>query len=179
MDRHELSDRDDLIQVGRVTGAHGIRGGLRVQSFVESMALFQIGEKILLGCPDGAARSMTVEWVKPHRSGLRLGLASVSDREQAQALIGSMLYVDKARLPTLEQDTYYWFQLEGLTVYDASGALIGRLERVIPTPANDIYLIRGEKAGRMQELLIPAIGSVVVRIDLGNKTMIVDPPQGV
>lgn len=161
-----------------MTAAHGVRGGLKVQSFVESLDLYRVGEAILLACPDGAVRSLTVAWVRPHRSGLRLGLASVADRGQAEALIGSLLYVDKARLPALEADTYYWFELLGLTVYDTAGSLMGRLAQVIPTPANDIYLIRGEKGGRLQEVLIPAIGTVVVRVDLENRTMIVDPPQG-
>jgi 16S rRNA processing protein RimM len=164
--------------VGRVTGAHGIRGGLKIHSYAESMALFEVGEPILVRVPGGSTQAMCVEWVRPHGRGLRMGLESVSDRNQAERLAGSSLYIDKSRLPILEEDTYYWHELIGLSVYDTAGLLLGCLEKVIPTPANDVYVVKGEIDGRFRELLIPAIGKVVHTIDLKRGSMIVDPPEG-
>jgi 16S rRNA processing protein RimM len=66
----------------------------------------------------------------------------------------------------------------GLRVYDTSGSLLGRLDEVIPTPGNDIYVVNGKQDGQTREMLIPAIGDVVLKIDLEGKTMIVDPPEG-
>jgi 16S rRNA processing protein RimM len=56
--------------------------------------------------------------------------------------------------------------------------LLGRLEDIIPTPANDVYVVKGDASKKLPELLIPAIGDVVVDIDLERGTMIVDPPEG-
>ena len=164
--------------MGRVTGAHGIRGDLKIHSYAETIELHRAGEGILLTLPDGSARTLTVRWAKHHGRGLRMSLESVNDRNQAESLVGSSILVEKSRLPVLEDDTYYWSELMGLTVYDTAGLLLGRLDEVIPTPANDVYVVKGEIDGRLRETLIPAIGTVVCDIDLERRTMIVDPPEG-
>lgn len=161
-----------------MVGVHGIRGSLKVHSYAESMSIYKAEEGIRLALPDGSVRTMTIQWVKPHGRVLLMTLDEVADRSQAESLIGSTLFVDRACLPALEEDTYYWSDLVGLRVYDTAGVHLGRLDEVIPTPGNDIYVVRGEQEGQPREMLIPAIGDVVLKIDLEGKTMIVDPPEG-
>jgi 16S rRNA processing protein RimM len=169
---------EDLVLVGRVTGAHGIRGDVKVHSYAESTALYRIGEGIMLALPDGSVTTLTVQWVQPHGRVLRMGLESVTDRNQAERLVGSSLFVDRSRLPVLEADTYYWSDLVGLNVYDRTGCQLGRLDRVIPTPGNDVYVVKGDVDGRSREILIPAIGDVILSIDIAGKTMVVELPEG-
>jgi 16S rRNA processing protein RimM len=164
--------------LGRVVGAHGIRGSLKVYPYAASLSLFEAGEEIRVALPDGSTRMMTVQWKQSHGRGLLMSLDTVTDRSQAERLVGAELFVDKSRLPVLEEDTYYWFDLVGLRVYDTNGALLGRLDGVIPTPGNDIYVVNGRYNGQDREILIPAIGEVVLKIDLDSRTMIVDPPEG-
>ena len=161
-----------------MVGVHGIRGSLKVHSYAESMSIYKAEEGIRVALPDGSVRTMTIQWVKPHGRVLLMTLDEVADRSQAESLIGSTLFVDRACLPALEEDTYYWSDLVGLRVYDTAGVHLGRLDEVIPTPGNDIYVVRGEQEGQPREILIPAIGDVVLKIDLEGKTMIVDPPEG-
>ncbi len=169
---------DDLVLVGRVAGAHGIRGGLRIHSYAESMDFFQKGAAIQVVLPDGKMNTMTIEWASPHGRGVRMGLASVDDRDRAERLVGSSLYVQRDRLPVLEEDTYYWHELIGLDVYDTNGSVMGRLDQVIPTSANDVYVVHGDTDGGRREILIPAIAKVVRDIDLERGIMVVDPPEG-
>lgn len=164
--------------MGRVTGSHGLRGMLKVHSFAESIDLYREGEPILIALPDGSVETLTLGSISPHGRGLLMHLAAVDDRQRADRLAGAALFVDKARLPALEKDTYYWFELKGLRVCTTAGTWLGVLEEVIPTPANDVYVVRGETAGRLREVLIPAVGSVVVAVDLEQGTMVVDPPDG-
>jgi 16S rRNA processing protein RimM len=164
--------------VGRVVGAHGIRGTLKVHSYAESLSVYEAEEGIRVVHPDGSVRTMIVEWVQPQGRVLLMAVEAVSDRSQAEILIGSELFVDKACLPDLEEDTYYWFDLVGLRVYNTAGTLLGRLDEVISTPGNDIYVVKGRQNGQPREILIPATGDVVLKIDLEGKTMIVDPPEG-
>ncbi len=164
--------------VGRVVGVHGIRGSLKVNSYADSLSVYEAEEGIRVALPDGSVRSMAVERVQTHGRVLLMTLDGVADRTQAESLIGSTLFVNKACLPPLEEDTYYWSDLVGLRVYDTTGAHLGQLEEVIPTPGNDIYVVRGRQDGQTREMLIPAIGDVVLKIDLDGKTMIVDPPEG-
>lgn len=173
-----LSGRDDLILVGRVIGVHGLRGTLKVHPFAESLSVYDNEAGIQVALPDGSVRSMTAQWVRPHGRGLLMALESVTERSQAESMIGSDIFVNKSCLPVPEEDTYYWFDLVGLTVFNSSGDELGRLEAVIPTSGNDVYVVRGKQNGQPRELLIPAIGDVVLSIDLQSKAMIVDPPEG-
>ena len=171
-------DRDDLILVGKVVGAHGIRGNLKVRSYTESLSVYEAKEGIHAILPDGSIRTMAIDRVRPHGKSLLMNFESVTRRDQAESLIGTELFVEKDRLPTLEEDTYYWFDLVGLRVIDSSGTRLGRLVRVIPTYGNDVYVVRGECGGQPQETLIPAIGDVVLSIDLEGGIMTVDLPEG-
>ena len=92
--------------MGRVVGAHGIRGSLKVRSYAESLSVYEAEEGIRVAFPDGSDRTMTVEWVKPHGRVLLMTLEGVADRSLAEGLIGSELFVDKACLPAQEEDTY-------------------------------------------------------------------------
>jgi 16S rRNA processing protein RimM len=164
--------------VGRVVGVHGIRGSLKVHSYAESLSVYEAEAGILFALPDGSVLKQTVERVQSHGRVLLMTLDGVAERSLAERLIGATLFVDKACLPVLEEDTYYWSDLVGLRVYDTTGAHLGRLDEVIPTPGNDIYVVKGKPDGRTKEMLIPAIGDVVLKIDLEGRTMIVDPPEG-
>jgi 16S rRNA processing protein RimM len=166
-----------MVLVGRITGAHGIRGSLKIHSFAESDSVYRPGEGMRLALPDGTTRTLIVDWVRPHGRGLLMGLESITDRTGAEQLAGADLFVSRQSLPPLAADTYYWFELVGLTVYDTSGTRLGRLVSVIPTPGNDVYVVRGPD-GPSPEILLPAIGDVILRVDLDQKTMIVDPPEG-
>ena len=174
---NSLNGHDDLVLVGRVVGAHGIRGSLKVRSYAESLSIFEAGEGIRLALPDGSVRTMIVQWMQPHGRGILMTVEAVTDRNQAESLIGSEIFVDKACLPVLAEDTYYWFDLVGLNVFNTTGSLLGRLDEVIPTPGHDIYVVKGEQNGKPREMLIPATGDVVLKVDLEGKTMIVDPPE--
>ena len=169
---------DDFILVGRITAAHGIRGAVKVQVFSDSPDIYGEGEPIHLSLPDGSERILTIVWAAPHGRGLRLGLSAVNDRNGAESLIGASLFYEKARLPLLEDDTYYWFELVGLTVVDTAGRPLGRLDSIIPTAGHDVYVIRDEQAGAPRETLVPAIDRVVVAVDLESGTMVVKLPDG-
>jgi 16S rRNA processing protein RimM len=164
--------------VGKVVGVHGLKGNLKVHAYAESLSVFESGSGVEVSFADGSHRTLALSWIRPHGRGLLMNLESISDRDQAEGLVGAQLFIDKSCLPALEEDIYYWFQLVGLKVLDRSGALLGKLARVIPTPGNDIYLVKGGSEKEPQEILIPAVGNVVLEIDLKNGTMTVDPPKG-
>lgn len=171
-------DRDDLVLVGQVTGAHGIRGDLKIHAYAESLQSYPAGGEIMLSLPDGSIRNLTVQWTKLHGRGLRMHLDAIDDRNRAEALTGARLFIEKSCLPELEADTYYWFELMGLSVFDTGGRMLGTLDAVIPTAANDVYVVKDKTRGRSRELLLPAVGTVVIDIDLAGRRMVVDPPEG-
>jgi 16S rRNA processing protein RimM len=164
--------------LGRIAGVHGVRGVLKVRAYGESAASLRPGDKVTVTSSGGLADNMSVKWVKPHGRGLLMALDGMVDRGRAARLIGASISIEKSRLPVLEKDAYYWFELLGLNVYKTDGTLLGRLDRIIPTPANDVYVITDTAGPASRELLIPAIGSVVITIDRDRRSMVVDPPEG-
>lgn len=169
-------DREHHVLIGNITGAHGIKGLVKVHPFAETPDVFAKGKTLLLETPDGDRHSCKIKWVAPHGHVLRMQLEGITDRDQARALAGTRIFVEKSALPRPEDDAYYWFDLIGLSVYSTDQHLIGTLESVIPTGGNDVYVVREKKSGG--ETLIPAVASVILDIDLDRKTMMVDLPEG-
>lgn len=106
-------------------------------------------------------------------------LEHVTSRNEAEALVGNGIYVLKSSLPPLEENTYYWHDLIGMVVVTTQGENLGCIEQIIPTGANDVYVVRSEAAeASSKEILIPAISSVVIEIDTERNRMAVELPEG-
>ncbi len=165
----------DLIPIGRIVGAHGIRGDVKIFSYAESEDLFARQEQLILMGPSGGRKHYEVVGVRAHQKSIRLSLKNVETRDQAEALRGSEVYIPKSELPPLEEGTYYWIDLIGLAVYKTSGEYLGRVSEIIPTGANDVYVVRRDTGA---EVLIPAIPSVIMEIDLQKGHIQVELPEG-
>jgi 16S rRNA processing protein RimM len=111
---------------------------------------------------------------KPHGKGMLLAIEGVNERDAAAALIGSRLSVDKTTLPDLDDGTYYWFELIGLSIYTTQNQYLGTLESILPTGSNDVYVVRNGE----EEILLPALASVVQVIDIDRRRMEVILPEG-
>jgi 16S rRNA processing protein RimM len=171
-------DDTRLLPIGKITGAHGIKGTLKVFSYAESVASFKPGTPLYLRNTRGQESRLTIRWVKPHSKTILLSLEGIIDRNQAQALSGSELFIDKKWLDALEEGTYYWADLMGLSVYNIEGDCLGRLSSVIRTGSNDVYVVTPAEGKKSREILIPALAWVVKEIDLDKKIMRVDLPEG-
>ena len=146
----------DRVTMGRVSGAFGVRGWVKVRSDCEPV------ERLLEYSPwqmDTATgwRSHVLVDGKVHGSGLVAKLADIDDRDQAQALAGVNIAVDRSQLPVLAEDEYYWNDLIGLGVVTRDGKELGRVSGLMQTGTNDVLVVSGER-----ERLIPFIREQVV-----------------
>ena len=97
------------------------------------------------------------------------------DATAAEALRGTLIEIDEADLPPLEEGEYYLHDLLGLAVVSTAGDAIGTLADVLTTGANDVYVIRRE---RQPDALIPAIPDVIRAVDLDARTMTIEAMPG-
>lgn len=166
--------KTNLLLIGKIVGVHGLKGTVKVYSYAESLVAFKPGGLIL--ARDGKNRDKTyvIQWVKPHKKTILLSLKGVDDRDMSETLVGSDLFIEKAKLPEPEDESYYWFDIIGLSVYTIDEKFIGRVESIIPTGSNDVYVVKNND----DEILIPGLESVVKEIDLKQKIMRVDLPEG-
>jgi 16S rRNA processing protein RimM len=167
---------DGFISIGRITGSHGIQGAVRVCSYAESLSFFKTGLSLYLKRPDDSVSELyRVKWAAPHSRSVLLLFEGINSRVSADNLKGSELFIKKTDLPRLDEGVYYWNDIIGLLVFASDDTYIGRVESIIETGANDIYVVKNEKG---KEVLIPAIESVVTDIDIDQKRMKVNLPEG-
>jgi len=162
------------VLIGRIVGVHGLKGTNKFKSYAESLSVFHPGQSILIRDNRSRETSVELNWVKSHTRTPLISLKGVTDREQAEALIGAELFIPETDLPEVDDGTYYWFELIGIEVYTTRGDYLGRITSIFPTGSNDVYVVKDNK----QEVLIPALESVVRDIDLELKRMRVDLPEG-
>jgi len=151
--------------VGRIMGLYGVRGWVRV--FSETAPL----ENILALSPWlVAGQSRAVVAGHRHGKGLVALLAGCDDRDQAARLVGEDIAVRRAQLPPPGPDEFYWADLEGLAVTTVTGVMLGRVERLFATGANDVLVVQGER-----ERLLPFVWDRVIHaIDLEQGQILVD-----
>ena len=162
------------VLIGKIVGVHGLKGTNKLRSYAESLSIFSPGRSILVRDLSGREASYEINWVKPHTGTPLVSFKEIANRDQAKKLIGAEVYIPQSELPELDEDTYYWFDLIGIDVYTRAEKFLGRIESIIETGSNDVYVVKRQE----KEVLIPALESVVLNIDLAHKKMIVDLPEG-
>ncbi|WP_373498547.1 ribosome maturation factor RimM [Desulfococcus sp.] len=165
---------DACFIIGKIVGVHGVKGNLKVHPYIESISLLEAGETIFVGSPEDEEGKFVIRWAKPHHRTILMALADVEDRDAAEKLIGMDLFIEKSRLPDLEEGTYYWSDLVGLDVFTTDDRYLGKIASIFRTGSNDVYVARN---GR-EETLIPGLASVVKSVDLEKGCMTVALPEG-
>ncbi len=162
------------VSIGKIVGCHGVRGDLKLLPFTESSAFFSKGSRLLFRYEDGRESWFTVSWSKPHKRIILLGLDGIEGLEESERLRGCEIVIPRSELKDPEDGSWYWVDLIGMTVIDPNDEQLGVLDAIIQTGSNDVYVV---KQGD-QEILIPALASVVLSVDIDKKIMRVDLPEG-
>ncbi len=172
-----LSDLEDndLLLVGKIVGVHGVNGALKVFSYCESDSIFKSNRVVYIKDFAKNEKICKLLWANPYKRIIRVGFEKVVDRNAAETLVGSDIFIKKS-LEELEEGTFYWFELIGLLVFTLNDKFLGIIDSIFPTGSNDVYVVCGHKNNR--ETLVPAIDSVVVEVDVKKNIMRVDLPEG-
>lgn len=164
----------DLILLGKIVATHGIRGQLRVVPYSGECDTFLSVESLLLKDASGLLQSYELAAAAVHGKKLLISFKGYGDINKVLHLVGCELYIDRDHLPETDDDEYYWHDLIGLQVVTSGGEPLGKLESIIETGSNDVYVVKS--AGR--EYLIPALADIVTSIDLDAGVMTVAPMEG-
>jgi 16S rRNA processing protein RimM len=163
----------DRICVGAIAGSFGVQGEVRLKSFCsDPEAIADYGP---LYSEDGT-KSFKVKLTRPVAGGLGARISGVDTKEQADALKGVSLYVDRAKLPSLPDDEFYHADLIGLEARDTGGVLLGRVTAVHNHGAGDLLEIAGP--GLKASLLLPFTLAAVPTVDLSAGRVVIDLPEG-
>ncbi len=162
-----------LLCVGKVVRPHGLNGLLRVLYYAGSEAPFPNVRTVIFKLVSGEMSEATVLSVRPHKKVFLMALDGLTSIDEAEKYRSAEIFVDKNALNSVE-NFHFWHDLIGLRVFLDTGEYLGDLTRIIPTPGNDIYVVKkGAK-----EFLIPAVHEVIMEIDLHTQSMVISPIEG-
>ena len=159
----------EFIEIGKILKCHGLRGQLKVKSYLESDDILQNLDKLFLKQGGCEVLSSKLESVQITHKGILLKLEGINDTESAEKLIGYQVLIQANALEQLPEDEYYWWEIIGLEVIREDGLILGRIDSIFPTGSNDVYVCRGKE----REILLPAIADVIKKIDKEKGIMIV------
>lgn len=166
-----MSKAFEPLVVGKLNGAYGIKGWVKVYSFTSPKEnIFNYKPWYL---------KLNGEWhevaiVKGREQGKTLvaQLEGCDDRNLAEAYHGVEVAIDKSQLPELDNGEYYWRDLIGLNVVNQAGEQFGQVKKLMETGANDVLVVNKPQGG---ELLIPYVPDYsVINVDLETGEILVD-----
>jgi 16S rRNA processing protein RimM len=161
-----------LVLIGRITGAHGIRGEVKLQSFTaEPEAIAAYG-----ALRTDRGETVAIERLRPQKQGFIATLKGVSDRNRAEALGGTELFVDRAALPEPRADENYVHDLVGSAAVTRDGTEFGKVVDVVNYGAGDLLEIA--RPDDKVSILVPFSDAFVPEIDLAAGRLTLDLPEG-
>jgi 16S rRNA processing protein RimM len=164
-----MDRRDRRVLLGRVVGVHGVRGGVKVESFTEPRGRILEYQPWILRHAGAEQVLRARPLVREPR--LAVLLEGIGDRDAAAALMGAEIWIRRGQLPPTAPGEYYWADLEGLAVVNLEGVHLGVVERLFATGANDVMVVRDGT----RERLVPFVQGVHVReVDLDGGRILVD-----
>lgn len=170
----------DAIEVGRIADAWGIKGWFKVLPYSASPeALFSSKRWYLLPTEKGPKTfsgvvKLAIRESKEHSDTVVACAQGVDDRNAAEALRGSRIFISRSSFPTAGTDEYYWVDLIGLDVLNREGLALGQVKELLSTGAQTVLVIEYPNDGQVQERMIPFVAAFVDEVDLPGRRIHVD-----
>jgi 16S rRNA processing protein RimM len=161
--------------LGRAVGARGLKGEVRIKTFTEDpLAIGAYGPLQ----DEARTRQFEISSVQTSKDGVVARLKGISTREEADALKGVEFYVDRDRLPDVEDDsTFYFEDLIGLVAIDENGSALGQVVAVHNFGAGDLLEVRPATGG--ETVLVPFTREIVPDIDKETGWLLMLAPEGI
>ncbi|MCC6686862.1 MAG: 16S rRNA processing protein RimM [Fimbriimonadaceae bacterium] len=146
------SKAPNLIPIGKIVGAFGIDGRMKIESLTDFPERFDLGKKIYI-----KGDEHKIKWVAWHKTQARVKLDGFTRPEDVEALVGTLVQVPADDRPDLDEDEFYTQDLIGMKVISVDGEELGELDEVLSLPAHDVLIVG--------EVMIPAIEEFVQVVD--------------
>jgi 16S rRNA processing protein RimM len=167
-------DQAELVTIGRIERAFGVRGEARVRSLSDVPGRFEALREVTIVASSGKSLVTRVTHVRSGGPTLIMGFEAFTAPEQIAEFRGGLLQVPRGDSPALPTGQYYQCDLIGMVVRDEGGTVLGQLEEVLTLSDNQAFLVRQDG----KELLIPAAKQLVLSVDVAKRVMTVRLPEG-
>lgn len=170
----------DAIEVGRIADAWGIKGWFKVLPYsADPEALLSSSHWFLLPTERGAQAftgvvQLSVKEAKGHSDSVVAMVHGVGDRNAAEALRGSRIFISRASFPTAAVDEYYWVDLIGLNVVNRQDEFLGVVKELLSTGPQTVLVLACQQDGKACERMIPFVSAYVDDVNLQERRIRVD-----
>jgi len=165
---------EEFIIIGKVVSTQGNKGEVKVLPLTDSTDRFKNLITIFLK-NNNSRTALNIEKIRIKEDMVILKLKDIENIEDAKMIVGSFLEVERENAIKLPKSTYFVFEIIGLEVYDETNIFLGKVENVISTGSNDVYIV---KSKNKEGLYIPAIREIVKNIDLEKKRISIKMVDG-
>jgi 16S rRNA processing protein RimM len=174
--REPASSNDpDLVCIGEITRAHGLKGEVRVTPLTDDPERFQrLGQCVLWETSRDERQTRRIATARRHGDAVLLGFEGCESPEAATALAGRFVAVPRAEALPPPPGRFYPWQLTGCRVVTEDGREVGRVTGIEHAPAQDLWIV----ADGGTERLIPAVADIVIDVDVAERRVVIRPPEG-
>ena len=162
-------------EVGQIVNTFGIKGFVKVKPFTDEITRFEELKKVYI-CKKNEMQEVEIEQVSYQKDMVLLKIKGIDNLTEAEKYKGLFLKIDRKNAKKLPKDTYFIADLLGLEVYTDEGELLGKVDDIFNSGANDVYVIKDETTGK--QILLPGIKEVLKEIDLENEKIVVHLLKG-
>jgi 16S rRNA processing protein RimM len=163
----------DLVAIAKIAKPRGLKGELVADILTDFPERFDGLEGVTAVMPDASTRELSIEDHWPQGGRMVLKFVGVDSVESAENLRNAEICIGESEAIGLEDGEFYDWQLEGCEVKTVDGHVIGNVRGLMRTGATEILIIDGDK-----EYLVPFATSICTEVDIKNKLIVIDPPEG-
>lgn len=162
--------KDDLLEIGKIVNTHGIRGEVKIQPWCDEPELFDELEYLFI-----EGEKYNIVRNRFHKTCQIVQLENVNNIDDAERFKNKIVYINRDALE-LPEGRYYIADIEGLTVKEQNGRILGVVDEIIKTGSNDVYSLKD--TFNKKPVLIPVIEGVVLETNIGGGYIVVKLPKG-
>ncbi len=170
MEKSSPSAADRRVIIGKVGVPHGVKGEMKIIPMTDFPDRFRNMEHCFFG-----ERRLSITGVRYQRDRVLMTVEGITTREGAAAMTGLFLSVNRSEAVPLNKGEYYMADIMGLSVEETDGNVLGTVTDIIRTGSNDVYVV--SLPGRREDVLVPALKSVVREISVEEGRMVVAMPE--
>ncbi|MCC7203209.1 MAG: 16S rRNA processing protein RimM [Nitrospirae bacterium] len=164
----------DFVAVAFIARIHGLRGDVKVVQLSDDPDRIYSLNKVYIVSKNGETKESCIKNIKAIKGGFVVSLSTVLSASDAQHIVGSYISVPQDEVPEPGKDRWYHYEIIGIEVFTTGGVRLGKVEEIITTGSNDVYIVRNND----REYLIPAIRDVIKDVDTKKRRMVIAVMDG-
>ena len=171
-----MSQSDDYILLGKISGVHGIKGWVKVFSHTSPrVKITEYSQWYMKSSKDQSWQPRKLIEGKAQGKNIIAKLDGVNYRDEAEALVGTEIAIHKDQLEVLAENEYFWRDLIGLSVETTTGEKLGQIDWLFNTGSNDVIVVKDTESAELKEHLLPFVFDDVIKsVDIDKSLMVVD-----